>query len=177
MRKASDHGKKPDGRKISRKLKLKQRRFVVEFTNPEGEAFGNLTKAAELAGYEPRSAYNQGHRLMKNDEIKREIERVLDKHAVTLDVASEVLAEGMRAEFVRVFCLKSGKLRFAPPQPDHQERRLSADMVFKLRGAYPTPQAQERIALLQIQQNFLLVPPVERKAKKAVEVLAREVDE
>ncbi len=50
MAKNNGKPKKPDARKISRKLTLKQRRFVSEFTNPEGEGFGNQTRAAKLLG-------------------------------------------------------------------------------------------------------------------------------
>lgn len=38
------------------------------------EAFcGNATEAALKAGYSPRSAYSQGQRLLKNDEVKAAI--------------------------------------------------------------------------------------------------------
>ncbi len=39
----------------------------------------------------------------------------------------------------------------------------------RFEGALPSPQEQERIALLQIQQTFNLVPPVEVK-KEAIEI-------
>lgn len=41
-----------------------------------GEANGNRTKAAEMAGYSARSAYNIGSRLMKKDEIKEKIKEL-----------------------------------------------------------------------------------------------------
>jgi hypothetical protein len=43
---------------------------------------------------------------------------------------------------------------------DFDQRRKYAELVARFEGALPTPQEQERIALLQIQQTFNLVPPV-----------------
>jgi len=39
----------------------------------------NETKAALRAGYSEKSARNQGHRLMKNDEVRAEIQRLMDE--------------------------------------------------------------------------------------------------
>ena len=46
---------------------------------------------------------------------------------------------------------------------DFDQRRKYAELVARFEGALPSPQEQERIALLQIQQNFNLVPPVDPK--------------
>lgn len=173
MRKASDHGMKPDARKISRKLKLKQRRFVAEFTNPEGEGFGNLTKAAELAGYEPTSARNQGHRLMKNDDVKTEVELVLEQGGATREKAARVVSEAMDADVTRVFCPGEGELVYADPMPDHPTRLKAAEMSHKLRGDFPTPNEQERIRLLQLQQNILIVPPISLDKPKDEEIVRK----
>ncbi|MBZ0291415.1 MAG: terminase small subunit [Anaerolineae bacterium] len=63
----------------------------------------NATKAAILAGYSPDTAYAQGHRLLKNAEIRAEI----DRHMRTLAMdATEVLvrlsahARGDFSEFI-----------------------------------------------------------------------------
>jgi len=48
----------------------------------------NQTKAAIAAGFSERSAYNQASRLMKNDDIREEIERRMNAHAMS---ANEVL--------------------------------------------------------------------------------------
>jgi phage terminase small subunit len=45
----------------------RQERFVAAYV-------GNATEAAIKAGYSPRSAYNQGRRMMNNDEVKAAIE-------------------------------------------------------------------------------------------------------
>ena len=36
--------KKPDGRKISKRLNPRQRHFITEFTDPKSKGFGNQTK-------------------------------------------------------------------------------------------------------------------------------------
>ena len=129
--------KKPDGRKISRELNLRQRRFVAEFINPKGEAFGNLTKAAEVAGYKPDSARNQGHRLMKNDDIRSETERVMDEAGATRKKVAQVLRSGLQAKITRVFCPKDGELVYSDPLEDHATQVRTAEIVSKLRGDFP----------------------------------------
>ena len=155
--------KKPDARKISRKLKLRQRRFVAEFMNPESEGFGNQTKAAELAGYSELAPGQAGHQLVKNTEVRREIERVLDESGATRKKMAEVLRKCLEAKTIRVFCPKDGKLVYSKPLEDHPTQVRAAEVVGKLRGDFPTTHEQERVALLQIQQNILLVPPVKDK--------------
>ncbi|MEE8606006.1 MAG: terminase small subunit [Nitrospiraceae bacterium] len=155
--------KKPDGRKISKRLNPRQRRFVAEFTNPESEAFGNQTKAAKLAGYSELSPGQAGHQLVKNTEVRREIERVLDEAGATQKKMAEVLKSGLEAKTIRVFCPKDGKLVYSKPLEDYPTQVRAAEVVGKLRGDFPTTHEQERVALLQIQQNILLVPPVKPK--------------
>jgi len=52
---------------------------------------------------------------------------------------------------------------------DFDQRRKYAELISRFEGALPSPQEQERIALLQIQQTFNLVPPVEVK-KEPIEI-------
>ena len=128
---------KPDARKISKRLNLRQRRFIAEFTNPQSEGFGNQTKAAEVAGYEPESARNQGHRMMKNDDIRSEIERIMDEAGVTRKMVAQVLRKGLQAKITRVFCPKDGELVYSEPLEDHQTQVRTAELVSKLRGDFP----------------------------------------
>ena len=137
MSKSNGKPKKPDARKISRKLNLKQRRFVAEFTNPKGEAFGNQTKAAELAGYKPDSARNQGYRMMNNDDIGSEIKRILDESGATRKKVAKRLNEGLDAKITRVFCPTGGKVVHSKGLVDHPTRVRTAEVVSKLRGDFP----------------------------------------
>ncbi len=79
MSKNNGNHKKPDARRISRKLTLKQRRFVSEYTNPGGKGFGNASKAAELAGYTELSPAQAGHQLMRNTQVQGEVERITNR--------------------------------------------------------------------------------------------------
>ena len=128
--------KKPDGRKISRKLNLRQRRFVAEFTNPNSPAFGNQTKAAELAGYSPRRAKQAGHETVTNRDVRSEIERIMDEAGVTRKMVAQVLKGGLEAGITRVFC-QEGEVIYSEPLIDHPTRLRAAEIASKLRGDFP----------------------------------------
>jgi len=64
-------------------LSAKQELFVYEYL----KCF-NATRAAIAAGYSERSAYNQGSRLMKNDDVTRAIEQFMQANAMS---ATEVI--------------------------------------------------------------------------------------
>ncbi|MCH8947883.1 MAG: terminase small subunit, partial [Acidobacteria bacterium] len=129
--------KKPDGRKISRKLNLKQRHFVAEFTDPKSKGFGNQTKAAELAGYSKEHAGNQAYRLTRNDDVRSEIERIMDEAGVTRKKVAQRLNEGLDAKITRVFCPTGGALVYSKGMVDHPTRVRTAELVSKLRGDFP----------------------------------------
>ena len=50
----------------------------------------NATEAARAAGYSKSSAYNQGYRLLQNDEIKERIEDLEKELETDVDVVSEI---------------------------------------------------------------------------------------
>jgi len=50
----------------------------------------NATEAAKAAGYAPRSAYNQGYRMLKNDEIVERIADLENELETNIDVISEI---------------------------------------------------------------------------------------
>ena len=63
----------------------KQERFAQAYV-----LHRNATEAAKAAGYAARSAYNQGYRMLKNDQI---IERIADLESelvTNIDVISEI---------------------------------------------------------------------------------------
>jgi len=136
MNKDKGKPKKPDARKISKKLNLRQRRFIAEFTNPKSEGFGNQTKAAIAAGYSEEHAGNQAHRLTKNDEVRSEIERIMDEAGVTRKMVAQVLRGGLQAKITRVFC-NDGELTYSEPLEDHPTQVRTAEVVCKLRGDFP----------------------------------------
>ena len=149
--------KKPDGRKISKRLNPRQRRFVAEFTNPESEAFGNQTKAAELAGYSELAPSQSGHQVLRSIEVQREIERALDEEGLTRKKVAQVLHKGLDAKITRVFC-QEGEVIYSEPLEDHPTQVRAAEVVGKLRGDFPTHREQDRISGLIFQQNIVIVP-------------------
>jgi len=50
----------------------------------------NATEAAKAAGYSPRSAYNQGYRMLKNDEIVERIADLENELVTNIDVIDEI---------------------------------------------------------------------------------------
>ena len=50
----------------------------------------NATEAAKAAGYAPRSAYNQGYRMLKNDEIIERIADLENELITNIDVIYEI---------------------------------------------------------------------------------------
>jgi len=137
MSKKNGKPKKPDARKISKKLNLRQRKFVAEFTNPQGEAFGNQTKAAKLAGYSQERARITGSELVTNRNVQREIERIMDEAGVTGKMLTQVLRGGLKAKITRVFCPTGGTVVYSKGLADHPTRMRAVEIAFKLRGDFP----------------------------------------
>ena len=50
----------------------------------------NATEAAKTAGYAARSAYNQGYRMLKNDEIVERIADLENELVTNIDVIDEI---------------------------------------------------------------------------------------
>lgn len=59
---------------------------------------GNRTKAAIRAGFEPRSAYNTGYRLMKEDEIKQRIEELKNADYDVREITPDLIKKGFLRE-------------------------------------------------------------------------------
>ncbi len=69
-------------RSAKRLLTDKQRRLVELYLTAGGPAFLNATKAAKIAGYSPKSAYQIAHATLRKPHVRkavRQIERARDK--------------------------------------------------------------------------------------------------
>ena len=66
-------------------LSDKQERFAQAYV-----LHRNATEAAKAAGYAPRSAYNQGYRMLKNDEIVERIADLENELETNIDVIDEI---------------------------------------------------------------------------------------
>ena len=66
-------------------LTSKQERFAQAYV-----LHRNATEAAKAAGYAERSAYNQGYRMLKNDEIVERIADLENELETNIDVINEI---------------------------------------------------------------------------------------
>lgn len=90
--------------KTAPKLNAKQTLFVEYYISPTSQGRGNAAEAARMAGYSAKSARQQGHRLLTNDDIKDEIRARLDALQVSTDEALVTLglhARGNLGNFVK----------------------------------------------------------------------------
>jgi len=63
----------------------KQERFAQAYV-----LHRNATEAAKTAGYSARSAYNQGYRMLKNNEIEERIADLENELVTNIDVIDEI---------------------------------------------------------------------------------------
>lgn len=87
-----------------------------------GEADCNATKAAKIAGYAERSAYDTGSRMLRKPEylhvqeyIKKEIGEIVEQFDVSKEALIRRLAEIMHADITDlVEITESGRMRLKP---------------------------------------------------------------
>lgn len=113
-------------------LNEKQQRFADEYLIDL-----NATQAAIRAGYNKKSAYSQGQRLLKHDEVKSYIEeRMADQKENTIASADEVmqyLTSVIRGKS-RSYVLARDELgadRIVEKPPDEKERLKAAELMGK----------------------------------------------
>jgi hypothetical protein len=75
------------------KLTAKQRRFAEEYVR-----LRNATEAAKLAGYSAKTAYAQGHRLLKKAEIQAAVEKGLARLQERSEVTATDVIQGLARE-------------------------------------------------------------------------------
>ena len=66
------------------KLSPKQERFAREYLLDL-----NATQAAIRAGYSPKTAYSMGQRLLKNVEVQKAVQRVMDERSKRTEVNAD----------------------------------------------------------------------------------------
>ena len=157
MAKNSGNHNKPDGRKISKKLNLRQRRFVAAFTNPEGEGFGNQTRAARLAGYSELAPGQAGHKLVKNGEVRSEIERItnrelnhiFDAAGLTIERLAKGLKKAVGAKEEKAFIhQKTGNVVYSKRMIAHDIRLKAIRLAAELRGDFAPKEINIKVAVL-----------------------------
>ncbi|HUW18642.1 MAG TPA: terminase small subunit [Sedimentisphaerales bacterium] len=74
------------------RLNNKQKAFCREYIKD-----WNATKAAKRTGYSPKTAYSQGQRLLKNVEVRAEIDRLSADITVENKVEVKEIISGLKA--------------------------------------------------------------------------------
>jgi len=135
--------------------------LVKAYADPKSPTFANGTRSAIKAGYSKKSATTLATQTLSKRNVREALVRQIHAHGGSLKLVGKRVAEGLSAHETRVFLTKGGELVYSEGLADFAERRRYAELAARFEGALPTPQEQERIALLQIQQTFNLVPPVD----------------
>lgn len=119
----------------------KQRKFAEEYVID-----CNATQAAIRAGYNEKTAYSQGQRMLKNVEVKKHIDELLEKisSAKTADAQEvmEYLTSVLRGESQSTVCVTVGtgdgcsEAQLISKPPDEKERLKAAELLGKRYGLY-----------------------------------------
>ena len=161
--------KKPDGRRISKKLKPRQRKFIANYTDPTKETFGNGRRSAIAAGYSERSAKEIAYETLTKPHVHREIERVMQAGGLTREKIVGALKNGLEAKQTKVFC-QEGQVIYSEPLEDNPTQVRAAEVAGKLYGDFPSNREQDRLSALIFQQSIVVVPgglpQPEEKTKK-----------
>jgi phage terminase small subunit len=116
-------------------LSEREQRFIDAFL---GDANGHITKAALAAGYSPRTAAQQGSRLLKRVEIQQAIQHRQARRAEIADVtAAQVIRELARIGFsdVRKVFRPDGGLKPAHEWDDETAAAVAGVDVVEMAGA------------------------------------------
>ncbi len=150
--------KKPDARKISKRLKPKHRKLIAHYTDHTNkETFGNGGRSAIAAGYSETSAISTASAILAKPNVQREIERVMEAGGLTREKIVGALKNGLEAKQTKVFC-QDGEVIYSEPLPDHPTQVRAAEVAGKLYGDFPSGRQQDRIAALIFQQSIVVVP-------------------
>jgi phage terminase small subunit len=106
-------------------LNDKQARFVAEYLVDL-----NATKAAERAGYSPKTAYAQGCRLLKHAEVASEIERRQKERAETTGITAERVLRELEllafSDHTHYLVDDNGTVVLSPHAPEGAHRAVSS---------------------------------------------------
>jgi hypothetical protein len=177
MGKSNGKPNKPDARKISKKLRPKQRKLIAHYTDPTNkDTFGNGKRSAIAAGYSERSATETAYEILRNPHVQREIERVMEAGGVTREKVVGTLKDCLEAKITRVFCPQGmgGELVYSEPMEDRPTQVRAVEVAAKLHGDFPSNREQDRMAALIFQQQIVVVPgglPAPEEKEKKVRQL------
>lgn len=108
---------------------LKRKAFIRAYF---GDAHGNATKAAELAGYSPHTAKQQGSRLLSHVDVQRALQR----HAQKDDAST-----------VRCIANVSAIANHAPQKLTGSEILKANELLLKVNGALRDKPSDSRVTV------------------------------
>ena len=120
-------------------MNVKETKFVEEKLKGKSN-----TESAINAGFSKRSAYNQGSRMMRKDEIKAQIQSPIQKVLITNKITAKKLIQPYLDALQANKTIVMGKDEdsFVDIQPDHNIRMKAADKLLKLSGLEDQKNAQ-----------------------------------
>ena len=139
MSKKNGKPKKPDGRRISRKLKPRQRKLLAHYTdpNPEAKTFGNGTKSAIAAGYSKRSAAEIAYETLRKPQVERELTRIYEGIGVTIEKLAKGVKQALNAKEEKAFIhQKTGNVVYSKRMIAHDVRLRAIRLAHELRGDF-----------------------------------------
>ena len=150
MSKSNGKEKKPDARKISKKLKPKQRKLIAHYTDHTNkETFGNGRKSAIAARYSERSATEIAYETLRNPHVERELTRILDAAGVTTEKLAKRVNQALNAKERKAFLHQaSGNVVYSEKMVSHDIRLKAIRLAAELRGDFAPKQVNVEITLL-----------------------------
>ncbi len=141
--------KKPDARKISRKLKPKQRKFIAYYTDPTKETFGNGKKSAIAAGYSERSATEIAYETLINPQVERELTRIFDAAGLTIQKLAKGVKQALNAKEQKAFLHQaSGNVVYSKKMIAHDIRLKAIRLAAELRGDFASKEINISVEVL-----------------------------
>lgn len=111
-------------------LTPKQQKFVTGYLTGKP-----ITAAATDAGYSPTTAARGATELLRSPRVRSVIQAAMDNAGITEDRLAAVIDRGLEA-MKTTHIVIGGKIQ-ALESPDWAARHRFADMVLRLRNAYP----------------------------------------
>lgn len=115
-------------------MNTRRERFCYEYA-----ASGNATKAAEAAGYSPRTARSQGQRLLTNDDIKA---RLLE---ISKEIEIEQIASIQNIQIFWTETMNDGSQKTA-------DRLKASELLMRSKGGFTQP-----ISLASDEQDDVII--------------------
>ena len=154
----------------TKKLTAKQRRFVEEFLLDL-----NATAAAKRAGYSDKTAGQQGHRLLKNVEIQRQLTEAAEKRSERVGISAEwVLQQAVEVykrcmQVAPVLDRKGNQVYVEGPDGDEVPafmfQHAGANRALELVGRHTTVQAFNDKVLVEVVDRAAILGRARERAR------------